>query len=352
MSEHFFTSELDRAAVLRRDEGWVNEQLGAPSTLFVPVWRQKSFVDRVEREGDAESRRSGHPDSGAAPERPLRASFISAEDAAELLDGHRRAILLGRAPMTARDAQAAGSPSATVYNAEAGLNGVAPTYFALDLSDLDDPKSHRALEGRGDFVGLRRVGPLLAGFSAGLLAFARGMVHWHQQHTYCGKCGSRTATEEAGFLRRCTNKACDRLHFPRVDPAVIVLVTHGDRALLGRQTEWDKTWYSVLAGFVEPGESLEQTVRREVKEEAGIEVGEVRYDSSQPWPFPSSLMIGFSADALTDDIEIGDEELEDARWFSRGEIDAALEAGELRLSPRTSISRHLIETWRQSAPDA
>ena len=352
MSEHFFTNHLDRAAVLRRDEGWVNEQLGAPSTLFVPVWRQKSFVDRVEREGDAELRRSGHPDSGEPPDRPLQASFISAEDAAQLLDGHRRAILLGRAPMTARAAQVDGSPGATVHNGGTGPNGAAPTYFALDLSDLDDPKSHRALEGRGDFVGLRRVGPLLEGFSAGLLAFARSMVHWHQQHTHCGKCGNLTAMEEAGFLRRCTSEECDRLHFPRTDPAVIVLVTNGNRALLGRQAKWDKTWYSVLAGFVEPGESLEQAVRREVKEEAGIDVGEVRYDSSQPWPFPSSLMIGFIADATSDQIEIGDDELEDARWFTRDEIDAALEVGELRLSPRTSISRHLIETWRQSAPGA
>jgi len=333
--------------VLRRDEGWVNEQLGASSTLFVPVWRKKSFVDRVEREGDAELRRSGHPDSAEAPDRPLRASFISAEDAAQLLDGHRRAILLGRAPTTGRGAPVNGSLGDTEAAPGTGPNGAAPTYFALDVSDLDEPKSHRALEGRGDFVGLRRVGPLLEGFSAGLLAFARGMVHWHQQHTYCGRCGSRTTMEEAGFLRRCTDKQCDRLHFPRVDPAVIVLVTHGERALLGRQAEWDKSWYSVLAGFVEPGESLEQTVRREVKEEAGIDVGEVRYDSSQPWPFPSSLMIGFSADALTDDVKIGDDELEEARWFTREEIDVALESGELRLSPRTSISRHLIETWRQ-----
>jgi NAD+ diphosphatase len=156
---------------------------------------------------------------------------------------------------------------------------------------------------------------------------------------------------EAGFIRRCTNAECDRQHFPRTDPAIIVLVTHGDRALLGRQAKWDATWYSVLAGFVEPGESLEQAVRREVKEEAGITVGEVRYDSSQPWPFPSSLMIGFTAEALDDDIRIGDDELEDARWFTRADVDAGLEAGELRLSPRISISRHLIESWRLAGVD-
>ena len=324
--EHFYTSEhIDRAAAQRRDEAWVNERLSADSTLFVPVWRDKSFVDRAEAAGDTEYRLSGRPDAPPAPDRRLKAVFLRPDEAMPLLDGHRRAVLLG----------------------DSGPH----TYFALDLSDLDDAKKHRSLAGRGDFVGLRRVGPLLDRFDGGLLAYARGMLRWHQQHAYCGVCGSRTVMLEAGFVRRCTNAECDRQHFPRTDPAIIVLVTHGDRVLLGRQAKWDATWYSVLAGFVEPGESLEQAVRREVKEEAGITVGDVRYDSSQPWPFPSSLMIGFTGEALDDEIRIGDDELEDARWFTHADIDAGLEAGELRLSPRISISRHLIERWRLAGVD-
>ncbi len=322
--EHFYSSEhIDRAAVQRRDEAWVDERLGSEETLFVPVWREKNFVDRAEAEGDAEYRLSGAADAPPAPDRRLRAVLLRADEVRPLLDGHRRAVLLG----------------------ESGPH----TYFALDLSDIDDATAHRTLAGRGEFVGLRRVGPLLDRFDGGLMAYARAMVRWHQQNTYCGVCGARTVMLEAGFLRRCTDAECGQQHFPRTDPAIIVLVTHGDRALLGRQAKWDATWYSVLAGFVEPGESLEQAVRREVKEEAGITVSDVRYDSSQPWPFPSSLMIGFTAEALDGEILIGDEELEDARWFTRAEIDAAVEAGELRLSPRTSISRHLIESWRKQS---
>jgi NAD+ diphosphatase len=326
VEEHFYSSEhIDRTAVQRRDEAWVNEQLAAEGTLFVPVWRHKSFVDRAEATGDAEYRLSGAPGAPPAPERRLKAVFLRPDEATPLLDGHRRAILLGRS-----------GPQA---------------YFAIDLSDMEDPVKHRPLSGRGDFVGLRRVGPLLDRADGGLLAYARGMVRWHQQHAYCGVCGARTVMEEAGFLRRCTGAECGQQHFPRTDPAIIVLVTHGDRALLGRQQKWDASWYSVLAGFVEPGESLEQAVRREVKEEAGVPVGDVRYDSSQPWPFPSSLMIGFTAEALDDRIAIGDQELEDARWFTRPEIDAALATGELRLSPRISISRHLIERWRRAGQE-
>lgn len=324
--DHFYSSEhIDRAVVQRRDETWVNEQLRAENTLFVPVWREKIFVDRAEAEGDTQYRLSGRLDAPAPPDRRLKAVFLRSDETTPLLDGHRRAVLLGCSGQR--------------------------TYFALDLSDIEDATKHRALAGRGDFVGLRGVGPMLDRFDGGLLAYARGMLRWHQQHTYCGVCGSHTAMLEAGFIRRCTAAECGQQHFPRTDPAIIVLVTHENRALLGRQAKWDATWYSVLAGFVEPGESLEQAVRREVKEEAGISVGEVRYDSSQPWPFPSSLMIGFTAEALDDDIRIHDQELEDARWFTREDVDAGIEAGELRLSPSISISRHLIESWRMAGAE-
>ena len=320
---HFYGSEhIDRAVVQRRDETWINEQLRGEDTLFVPVWHGKVFVDRAEAEGDTQYRLSGRPDAPVPPDRRLKAVFLRPDETTPLLDGHRRAVLLGCSGKR--------------------------TYFALDLSDMEDATKYRSLAGRGDFVGLRGVGPMLDRFDGGLLAYARGMLRWHQQNAYCGVCGSHTAMLEAGFTRRCTAAECSQQHFPRTDPAIIVLVTHENRALLGRQAKWDATWYSVLAGFVEPGESLEQAVRREVKEEAGISVGEVRYDSSQPWPFPSSLMIGFTAQALDDNIRIHDQELEDARWFTREDVDAGIEAGELRLSPSISISRHLIESWRMA----
>ena len=320
---HFYGSEhIDRAVVQRRDETWINEQLRGEDTLFVPVWHGKVFVDRAEAEGDTQYRLSGRPDAPVPPDRRLKAVFLRSDETTPLLDGHQRAVLLGCSGKR--------------------------TYFALDLSDMEDATKYRSLAGRGDFVGLRGVGPMLDRFDGGLLAYARGMLRWHQQNAYCGVCGSHTAMLEAGFTRRCTAAECSQQHFPRTDPAIIVLVTHENRALLGRQAKWDATWYSVLAGFVEPGESLEQAVRREVKEEAGISVGEVRYDSSQPWPFPSSLMIGFTAQALDDNIRIHDQELEDARWFTREDVDAGIEAGELRLSPSISISRHLIESWRMA----
>ncbi len=143
----------------------------------------------------------------------------------------------------------------------------------------------------------------------------------------------------------CTRPECGRQHFPRTDPAVIVRVVHNDRILLGRQLAWPAGWYSVLAGFVEPGESLEEAVRREVEEEAGVAVSDIRYDSSQPWPFPASLMVGFNAQAENDHIRLASDELEDARWFSREEIREEVAAGTLRLSPRVSISRHLLDVW-------
>jgi len=323
IDENFYSSEhIDRSAIQRRDEGWVNERLASEETLFVPAWRAKSFVDQAEAEGDVEYRLSGAADATSAPEHRLVAALLRADEAMPLLDGHRRAILLGQSNHH--------------------------TYFVLDLSDLDEPTSHRSLAGRGDFVDLRKVGPLLDRFDGGLLAYARGMVHWHQQNAYCGVCGTRTVMLEAGFLRRCTNAECGRQHFPRTDPAVIVAVTYDDRLLLGRQAKWDASWYSVLAGFVEPGESLEQAVRREVKEEAGVDVGDVHYHSSQPWPFPSSLMVGFTATALNDEINIGDEELQDVRWFRRADVDAVLEDGKIRLPPRISIARQLIEGWRKA----
>jgi len=192
-----------------------------------------------------------------------------------------------------------------------------------------------------EFADLRLAAGLLPHEEAGLLAYARAMVSFRHRHRFCGSCGAPTRPERAGRMMTCTNAGCATEFFPRVDPAIIVLVTQGDRTLLGRQAGWPEGRYSTIAGFVEPGESLEDAVRREVLEETGVLTGTIDYQSSQPWPFPRSLMLGFRAEALSVEIRLGDEELEDARWFSRAEI----ADGTPLLPFRQSIAFRLIEEW-------
>ncbi len=169
---------------------------------------------------------------------------------------------------------------------------------------------------------LRPLAPLLPPDSASLLAYARALALWKARHRFCGVCGAPNLPTRAGHVMRCTAEGCATEFFPRLDPAIIVLVTDatGERALLGRQASWAKGRYSTIAGFVEPGESLEDAVIREVEEETGVLTGDVEYVASQPWPFPSSLMLGFRAVARTHDITLRDGELEDARWFTRAEL--------------------------------
>ena len=170
------------------------------------------------------------------------------------------------------------------------------------------------------------------------------MINWHRRNRFCGVCGSATVVSEAGHLRTCPS--CGAHHHPRTDPVAIVLVSDGDRALLGRQARWPAGRYSALAGFVEPGESIEQAVAREVREESGIEVAQVRYHSSQPWPFPSSLMLGFHAAYAGGDPEPLDNELEHVRWFDRTEVEEIV-AGRRpeHLPPPVAIARRLIDEW-------
>jgi NAD+ diphosphatase len=191
---------------------------------------------------------------------------------------------------------------------------------------------------------LRTVGPTIAPEDASLAVHAVGLARWHQLHGFCPHCGSPTEVHDAGHVRRCPS--CGLHHFPRTDPAVIMLITDGhDRALLGRQAAWPENRFSTLAGFVEPGESLPDAVRREVMEEVGIEVGDVTYAGSQPWPFPSSLMLGFFGTALSHDIRVDGNEIADARWFTRAEITELSAASELLLPPLVSISRWLVNEW-------
>jgi NAD+ diphosphatase len=202
---------------------------------------------------------------------------------------------------------------------------------------LDEPLAE-------DWANLRVVGPYLSAEDTSLLVHAVALAEWHRAHRFCPRCGSALHVAAAGHVLTCTS--CGRQQFPRTDPAVIMLVVDDtDRALLGRQPRWPEGRYSTLAGFVDPGESLEAAVRREVAEEVGVEVGEVDYLGNQPWPFPASLMVGFFARALTTEILVDNEEITDARWFTREQMRTETEAGTLLLPSGISISRTLIETW-------
>lgn len=296
MSEEFRTNfyiglTLDRAAHLREDRARLSGWLEGGAHM-VPVWRTQSLISGLE-----------------APKPRIL-------DSRDLHWGDAEPFFLG-------------------------LIGDEPV-FTVDLSHHDEPP----LEGEGEFHDLRAVGPLLDRDSGALLAYARGILHWHSTHLFCGRCGSPTESRQAGHSRGCINPDCGRLHFPRTDPAVIMAVHDGQgNLLMGRQAIWPPGMHSTLAGFVEPGESLEQAVAREVFEEAGIRVTDVRYQSSQPWPFPSSIMLGFTARALDTEVRIDTEELESARWFSREELLNCPEDESFRLPRRDSIARKLVEDW-------
>jgi NAD+ diphosphatase len=226
--------------------------------------------------------------------------------------------------------------------------------FAVSVDEGQAAEAVAMTGGAAEFVDLRQVGPFLPPADAHILAHARGMVYWHSRHGFCGVCGSPTESKHSGHERKCVNPDCAISHFPRTDPAIIVLVYRtdvpGGACLLGRHARWPFGMYSTLAGFVEPGETLEQAVSREVFEEAGIETTNVNYLASQPWPFPSSLMLGFHAEATSFDINIDDEELSDCRWFTRDDLRGMKEwldakDDEFRLPRRDSISRWLIQQW-------
>jgi NAD+ diphosphatase len=208
------------------------------------------------------------------------------------------------------------------------------------LVDVGD-EAPLELPPHASFEELRPLSPLLAGDEAGLLAYARALSIWRARARYCGACGAPTVPRRAGHCVCCSKEGCAQEFFPRLDPAIIVLVTDGERALLGRQATWPPGRYSTIAGFVEPGESLEDAVGREVMEETGVPVTGARYHSSQPWPFPASIMLGFRACARPGSPVRGSGELEDARWFAREEI----RAGAALLPPAHSISRRLIGAW-------
>jgi NAD+ diphosphatase len=292
---------LDRISGRRDDADFVAAALASPESLITPVWRSKSLMRGVE---------SGHPEA-----------VLLTREAAE-------AVLM------------AGGPWALL-----GLRDGTPV-FAVDASAAEDPLPLLP-DGFGTFHDLRAVAGLLPAGEASLLAHARGLMHWRVRHRFCGVCGNLCEPRSAGNAMACTQ--CGAQHFPRTDPAVIMLVVDGESCLLGHSQRFPNiTMYSTLAGFVEPGESLEEAVRREVAEETGVEVGAVHYHSSQPWPFPASIMLGFHAEATSREITVDETELRDARWFTRDEIRNHQTAG-FSLPRVDSIARRLIEDWLEAA---
>ncbi|MDQ2812854.1 MAG: NAD(+) diphosphatase [Actinomycetota bacterium] len=290
---------LDRASDRRTDPQWVDAVLAAPDTRLIPLWQDKCLA-------------SGEP--------PVPVARRAAEAGAVL--------------------QASGC---TVF---LGLDRHGTAVFAADMSELG-LSTVTDLTGAGQALDVRALVGNIGAAEAATLAYARGLLSWHRHQRYCGACGSATALRCGGHQRQCGNRACARLHFPRIEPAVIMLVETGrepKRCLLARHRGAAAGGYSTLAGFVEVGESLEDAVRREVAEEAGVTVGPVTYVASQAWPFPAGLMVGFRATALTEAIAVDGEELLEARWFTRAELAEHAASGG-QLGREDSIDRLLLCSW-------
>ncbi len=290
---HFYAGNgLERVDQQRDDPDWVTARLVDPASLFLPIWRERSLV---------------------LPSAPTMLQ-LSRRHLEELCPGGDW-VLLGM---------------------QAGQ-----AVFAVDVSAYDAPA--RLARDGAVFEDLRRVGPRLPREEAALLAQARALIYWRSRHRFCPACGAGVTPRRAGMMLACSG--CGAHHFPRTDPAVIMAVTFGERILLGRSPRFPPGLFSTLAGFVEPGESLEEAVAREVFEEVGVQVRDVVYHSSQPWPFPASIMLGFTATAESQAITIDPSEIVEARWFDRASIAAPDQHG-FALPGAASIARQLIEDWR------
>lgn len=288
-AELFAGPYIDRSAGLRRDPVAMETAWRDAGTRFLPLWQSRCLL------------------------REESAARLSRAEMEQWLPPAERAVFLGT---------------------ESGR-----ALFAVALEGGEQPPL-------GDFATLRELIQRVPASDAGVLGYARAMLHWQAQHRHCGVCGTPTQAEQGGFLLRCRQPDCGQRCFPRLDPAVIVLVHRDQQCLLGRKPGWPDGRFSTIAGFVEPGEAPEDAVRREVAEETNIAVGGCDYLGSQPWPFPASLMLGFHAWAESEDIRLNDAELAEARWFSREELAAGL----VTLPPRPSIAFRLVEAWFDAVP--
>ena len=290
-AQNFYAGNtFNRLAERRQDAAWLAQILAGDSAVLLPLWQGKSLI----------------AGGTAAPSLAWLEQGVLAESVQ-----HHELVFLGE--FRGRHC------------------------FAVELKTEQPP----LVQEHGEFHDLRLVGGQMDRDEAGLLGYARALLMWQDKHRYCGRCGAPTQPITAGHVLKCSNSACGISHFPRLDPAIIVLVTDGERVLLGRQAQWPKGRYSTIAGFIEWAESIEEAVAREVCEETGVLIDAVEYHSSQPWPFPSSLMLGFIAHACSTEIDRQDLELEDARWFTRDDI----VNGALVLPPTQALSYRLLETW-------
>jgi NAD+ diphosphatase len=295
----FAGNPLDRVSQRRQDAAWIASLLGDPETRLLPFRELKPVV---------------RSQSAAALD------WQPAESWREAIAGGATLVLLGIAKGRA--------------------------YFALDASNA--PGSGGVEEATAD---VRSLAAAIPGPEAAILAEARSVLDWHARHGFCAQCGTPSNISSGGWGRQCPN--CRAHHYPRVDPVVIMLAVRGERCLLGRGRRRVGTRYSCLAGFMEPGETIEEAVRREVLEESGIRVGRVRYLASQPWPFPSTLMMGLLAEAVSEEITIDPEEIAEARWFEREEVRAMVERsrtddpipGQVTLPPPLAIGHQLARRW-------
>ena len=293
----FSTNFLDRVSIKRSDKIWINAQFKNEFTRIIPVWDSKNLCMSAPNQG------------------PI---FLTPGDLHDYPNALESSIFLG------------------IIDKKA--------YFAVDIDSLEYA-STLCDKKNGEFLDLKQVAPLFNYQDGALVSLALFMINWSSNNRFCGKCGNPTKSAEVGNVRICENSQCRQSHFPSMDPAIIVLVSSGKYCLLGRQQVWPEGMYSTIAGFVEPGESIEDAVIREVEEETGIKVKEMEYQSSQPWLFPSSLMMGFTAKAKSNKIRIAKNELEDARWFSREEIKNNLNKELIRLPLKVSIAYNLIKAW-------
>ena len=295
----FAGNPLDRASDRRTNTAWLAEQLASPDSLGVAIWNGRPFIEKT-KEGGAQI------------------AYLPAKLTGELAGGPERLLFLGLWKETA--------------------------VFAVDMEGEADP-GQGPLMGLGEFKDLRQVAMQLPPTDAAIMATAKQMFEWRRRHQFCANCGQPSESMDGGWKRQCPS--CRVEHFPRTDPVVIMLAYHGDRCMLGRQAVWPKGMFSSLAGFLEPGESIEEACARELNEEAGLHTRQVRYHSTQPWPYPSSLMIGLIAEVEDEEGAPDQTELDEIRWFTRAEAKLLL-AGELpdTFCPQPmAIAHQLIRAW-------